>query len=145
MREEKEAKDMQRTLKLMEDAAGKKIVDDVALGSFRQGGDDRIGRGYDPYVLEQHPETSSKVSVRRGEMKSWQERKDKRRKTDRGEGHNQEDDAPSNRQDANRRKMELGPNEGHYQIDNVTYLDGSVYSVILNRICLFKFGRVLKP
>lgn len=130
LREEKEAKDMQRTLKLMEGAAGKKIVEDVALGSFRQGGDDRIGQGHDPYVLEQHPETSSKVSVRRGEMKSWQERKDKRRKIDGGEGHNQEDDAPSNRLDANRRKLELGPNEGHYQIDNVTYLDGNVYSVI---------------
>jgi WW domain-binding protein 4 len=131
LREEKEAQDMQRTLKLMEDAAGKKILEDVALGSFRQGGNEKIGQGCNSSAIDQHSEVSMKLNVL-GEMKSWQERKGKRRKTQGGEGNNDED-VTSNSLDANRMKIELGPNEGHYQVGNVTYLEGSVYSAIFEQ------------
>lgn len=129
LREEKEAKDMQRTLKLMEDAAGKKILEDVATFSFRQGGGDWIGQGSDTSVMEQRSEIGLTLNVG-GEMKSWQEKKEKRRKIQGGKG-NIGEDVSSNSQDENSRmRIQLGPDEGHYQIGNVTYLDKDVFGYI---------------
>lgn len=120
---------MERILKAMEDAAGKKILEDVALGSFQRGGilhaqDSAIGK-----IGDEYQETKTTGNAVKGEKKLWTERKEKR-KQQHGDEDNHRESVSVAGLETKRMKIELGPNEGHYQKGSITYLEGSVYSVI---------------
>ena len=125
--EEKVANDMEKTLRMMEAAA------DAALGgSFQQSS---AGLGVAPSLHGINASSSSPAqgselhNKSQGGIKSWQDRKEKRK----AEIGSDAQDTSAQEASGNKRMkiaMELGLNEGHYQKGNRTYLEGRVYAPI---------------
>jgi len=145
LQEEKESNEMKQTLKMMEAAAGKKIQEDMATGTFQQNsfgfggaaGAHSGGGGLStasPSIMQRNGggNGNGAQGKSQGEMKSWQDRKEKRKKVETGsdaQDTNIQEDADA-RNKRMKVAMELGPNEGHYQKGSQTFLEGRIYAPI---------------
>lgn len=120
LQEEKEQNEITKSLKLMEAAAMRTHAADMALGTFAPSA-----------LISTTPLTHSSVSQQqetkqitstKSELKSWHNRKEKRKSND----------AEINEtiSKAKRKKLELGPNDGHYKIGENVYLSGEIYAPI---------------
>eukprot|EP00979_Chaetoceros_neogracilis_P010029 scaffold2355_cov267-Chaetoceros_neogracile.AAC.3 len=128
IKEENEANHMEKTLKMMEAAANA-----ASGGSFQQtsggvGGGNLSLHGGDASSSAKGNELQDKS---KGGMKSWQDRKEKR-KAAIGIGSDAQDTSVQEESDKKRMKiaMELGLHEGHYQRGDRTILEGRVYAPI---------------
>lgn len=133
LKEEKEANDVQKALKMMEQAAGQKILHDVATGSFQIS--ESYGTSSAGFASMNSFQASVPVSQQgsKEEMKSWQDRKEKRKQKDM-EGSNDVDKQNEKLEQQNKRRKfvtELDPSEGFYKHGDKTYLDGRIYSLIM--------------
>ena len=118
--EEKEAKAMADSLKMMEEAAARAHSSDVASGAFSSGlaSSSGLPQGH------VHSANAQADSEGLGELKSWQDRKEKRKKVKSSGDGVDRDEKPK------RMRLELKPDEGHYQRDQNTYLEGGIYASI---------------
>eukprot|EP00551_Chaetoceros_affinis_P009357 CAMPEP_0203664826 /NCGR_PEP_ID=MMETSP0090-20130426/2164_1 /ASSEMBLY_ACC=CAM_ASM_001088 /TAXON_ID=426623 /ORGANISM="Chaetoceros affinis, Strain CCMP159" /LENGTH=379 /DNA_ID=CAMNT_0050528201 /DNA_START=151 /DNA_END=1290 /DNA_ORIENTATION=+ len=117
LKAEKDKKLLASSLKKMEEMAAMAHQKDVASGSFY---------GNFGVCLEAGPETNKVKeggSSAKSEKQSWKQRKEKRKTSD------EKGDAEELGIESKKRKVrkQLAPDEGHYTIDDRTYLEGSAY------------------
>ena len=81
VQEEQASKEMEKTLKMMEAAAGKKIQEDMATGTFQQSsfGGAHSGGHSAAFSSILQGNGNGAQGKSQGEMKSWQDRKEKRK------------------------------------------------------------------
>jgi len=132
VQEEQASKEMEKTLKMMEAAAGKKIQEDMATGTFQQSsfGGAHSGGHSAAFSSILQGNGNGAQGKSQGEMKSWQDRKEKRKKVEGGsdaQDTNIQEDARNKRMKV---AMELDSNEGHYQKGSQTFLEGRIYAPI---------------
>ena len=125
LKEEKDAKALEKSLKMMEEAANAKMGTGVGVG---------VGVGnLQSQSCIPVPGSNKNGADGKGELKSWQDRKEKR-KMAKGDGQDDESirdkQQQQQQQQPKRRKLELRPDEGHYQMNSKTYLEGGIYASI---------------
>ncbi len=123
MKEEQDAKALEKSLRMMEEAANAKMGTGVGVGNLQS-----------HHPLQSCipvPGSNKNGADGKGDLKSWQDRKEKR-KMAKGDGQNDENirDKQQQQKQAKRRKLELRPDEGHYQMNSKTYLEGGIYASI---------------
>jgi len=115
---EKDKQFLASSLKKMEEIAALAHAKDVASGSFHGVSSAPLDSSLPLENQTQKAKSSAKI-----EMKSWQQRKEKRQSSD-----NKEDASELGREIKKQRvQKQLAPDEGHYSIDDKTFLEGSTY------------------
>lgn len=116
LQSEKDKQFLMASLKKMEQQATVTHLNDVASGSFHMGG------AHQQFTSFNEAAGSTDKALKKNDMKAWQQRKEKRK--------NQYDnnDGDDNREVKKKKvRKQLAPDEGHYSIDDKTYLEGSAY------------------
>ncbi len=118
LKAEKDKKLLASSLKKMEEIAAMAHAKDVASGSFHDGN----GICLDASQPLTNKAKGADTSVK-SEMKSWKQRKEKRKNND------VDDNAEELGKESKKQKVrkQLAPDEGHYIIDDRTFLEGSAY------------------
>ncbi len=131
LKEEKDAKAMENSLKAIEQAAALAHSSDVASGAFLSS-QQRFGLNGMPATTS--GDTCAVVQknnsmLGEGEMKLWKDRKEKRKKFKTDDEIEKDD----KEQMPKRMKFNLRPDEGHYQKGQNTYLEGGIYASIFEQ------------
>lgn len=119
LQQEKQQNEIAKSLKLMEEAARKVHATDLTYGSFALNERSSL---LTPSSAKLPPEV--KVSLANFEKISWKERKEKRKSVD---------EKPAEQNSVvvmKKKKLDLGPNDGHYNIGDTVYLQGDTYAPI---------------
>ena len=115
---EKDKNLLASSLKKMEQAAAAAHVNDMASGCFLAGTAANTNLEF-----SSTKEGVSMKEAKKSEMKSWQNRKNKRKERDSTDA----DDVEGNEIKKQKIKWQLAPNEGHYIIGGKTFLEGKAY------------------
>lgn len=125
LQSEKDKKLLANSLKKMEQAAALAHMGDVASGSFYSG-NMISSSSFGVQVQSDRGDDSSQHPTIKNEKKQWQNRKDKRKNID-DEGNEESSVLSTNEVKKQKVQKELEPDEGHYVIDDKTYLEGTIY------------------
>ena len=115
---EKDKKLLASSLKKMEQVAAAAHVSDMATGCFLVGTAANTG-----LEVSSMGKGVNMKEAKKSEMKSWQNRKDKRKERD----PKDEDNVEGNENKKQKVQRKLAPNEGHYIIGDKTFLEGKSY------------------
>mmetsp|Transcript_26186 Transcript_26186/g.30414 ORF Transcript_26186/g.30414 Transcript_26186/m.30414 type:complete len:441 (+) Transcript_26186:86-1408(+) len=129
--DENQKKLLTSSLKKMEEAAALAFSKDVASQSFYESSN--VVAIQQPSSQQQQTMggTTSSNGGAKSEMKSWHDRKEKRKGDSGADGIKKHNGAF--KRENKKRKLQnlLGPNEGHYTLNDITYLDGLTYIPIV--------------
>lgn len=132
LQEEKDSKAMEKTLKMMEEAASKAHATDMASGSFARSYP-LASAGPGPLAGSLAASDGTEIQKKsNGELQSWKNRQEKRKKVD-----SEKDDNLNKEVKPKRPRIELGPNEGHYQKGEDIYLEGKKKACDLSLLIQF--------
>ncbi len=123
LQSEKDKSMLASSLKKMEQAAALAHINDVASGVF-YGGNSELNS--EVCMDAATNKTENLTTISKSEKKAWQDRKQKRKNDDDDDNNDKQISYQEmKRQKPDRRELE--PDEGHYIIDDKTYLEGSIY------------------
>jgi WW domain-binding protein 4 len=134
-KEEKRQSFLEKSMRQMEEAAAVAVKRDVLSGAFRSshlgGTCVAVSQGLSallnaPPPAVGYPQTKGETkAINKADKSAWEDRKEKRKQMHSKDNDDNEADEPVSK----KQKIKvLGPNEGHYTINDNTYLQGHSYS-----------------